>query len=259
MKQLTTYLTVIGMMLMLFAAALTFAQSESQSAKKPYQPNGSQGSLTGTVSLSGTAPGPKQIDMSADPVCYENNPKPLTEFIVVKDGRLANALIYVKAGAALEDLSFETPDANVVLDQRGCRYVPHVLGVQVNQTLEIRNSDNTRQNVHAMPKNDPDWNQSQVPSSEPLTHRFTHAEIAVPFKNNQHPWMKAYVGVFANPFFAVSDRNGAFTIEGLPPGNYTIAAWHADFGEKTLDVTIYPGSHQGFDFVFDIGERKVVH
>src|SRR5713101_2989135 len=184
MKQLkSTRFPALG--LMFFGVALTFAQSESQSTKKPYQPNGSEGSLTGTISLSGTPPRPMQIDMSADPVCYEENPKPLTEFIVAKDGRLANVLVYVKSGEALEGLTFETPATNVVLDQRGCRYLPHVLGVQVNQTLEIRNSDNTIQNVHAMPKNNPDWNQSHVPLSEPLTHRFMHSEIAVPVKDNQ--------------------------------------------------------------------------
>ncbi|HMG73899.1 MAG TPA: carboxypeptidase-like regulatory domain-containing protein [Pyrinomonadaceae bacterium] len=175
MKQAkTTQLTVFGMALMLLAVASTFAQSESQSTKKPYHRNGSEGSLTGTVSLSGAAPKPRQIDMSADPVCYENNPKPLTESIVGTDGHLANVLIYVKTSAALEGLSFEVP---------------------------------------------------------------------------------AYVGVFSHPFFAVSDSKGAFTIEGLPPGNYTFAAWHEEFGEKSFDVTIYPNSLQNLDVNFDMADR----
>jgi len=254
MKRLkTSYLMALGKTLMLFSIVLTSAQSKSQTTKKPYQPNGSEGSLTGAVSLTGTPPGPMRIDMSADPLCYENNPEPLTEFIVVTDGRLANALIYVKTGAALEGLSFETPATNAVLDQRGCRYVPHVLGIQVDQTLEIRNSDNTTQNVHATPKNNLDWNQSQAPFSKPLTTKFTQSEIAIPFKDNQHPWKKAWISVFKHPFFAVSDNKGAFTIEGLPPGDYTIVAWHEQFGEKELNVTIYPGSHQTFDFVFEVG------
>jgi hypothetical protein len=260
MKQLKmSYFLALGMILMLSAIVLTSAESKSQSTKKPYQPNGSEGSLTGTVSLTGTPPSPMRIDMSADPICDENNPEPLTELIEVRDGRLANALIYVKAGTALDGLSFETPATNVVLEQRGCRYVPHVLGVQVNQTLEIRNSDNTTQNVHATPKLNPDRNQSQAPLSEPVTMRFGQSEIAIPIKDNQHPWKKAWVGVFKHPFFAVSDNKGAFTIEGLPPGDYTIVAWHEQFGEKELNVTIYPGSQQTFDFIFDMGERKVGH
>src|SRR5437773_6832935 len=259
MKRSATMYPPVAMVLVLFEHLLVFPQSEPQSTKKTYQPNGSEGSLAGTVSLSGTAPWPMRIDMSADPVCHENNPKPLTEFIVAKDGRLANVLVYVKSGDLLEGLSFETPTTSAVLDQHGCRYLPHVLGVQVNQTLEIRNSDKTIQNVHAMPKNDPDWNQSHAPLSEPLTHRFKHAEIAVPFKDNLHPWKKAYVGVFTHPFFSVSNRKGVFTIEGLPPGNYTIGVWHEEFGEKTLEVTIYPGSHQSLDISFDMAERKVLH
>jgi hypothetical protein len=259
MKRSTTCLTVSGAMLMLLAVALTFAQSESQSTKRVYQPNGSEGSFKGTVSLSGTPPSPYKIDTSADPVCDQTNPNLFTEYLEVSGGRLANVLIYVKTGAALEGLTFETPATNVVLDQRGCRLVPHVLGIQVNQTFEVRNGDNTTHNVHATPKNNVDWNQSQAPLSEPLMTRFTHTEIAIPIKNNQHPWMKAYVGVFAHPFFAVSDSKGAFTIEGLPPGNYTIATWHEEFGEKTIDVTVYPGSHQSLDFNFDMAERKVKH
>jgi hypothetical protein len=91
-----------------------------------------------------------------------------------------------------------------------------------------------------------------------LTKRFTLSEIPIPFKDNQHPWKKAYVAVFAHPFFAVSDNQGAFTIEGLPPGNYTIAAWHEEFGEKTFEIAIYPGSQQSLDINFDMVDRKVV-
>jgi hypothetical protein len=215
--------------------------------------------LRGTVSLLGTPPEPMQIDMSADPPCYEANPYPLTEYFVGADGRLANVLIYVKQGAALEGLAFETPATDALLDSRGCRYEPHVLGVQVNQRLEIRSFDKTTQNVHAMPKNNPDWNQSQVAFSPPLTTKFAHAEIAIPFKSNQHPWMKAWVGVFSHPFFAVSDSRGTFTIEGLPPGNYTIGVWHEEFGEKTFDVTINPSSRPTLDVSFNMAERKIVH
>src|SRR5258706_16308681 len=133
MKQSTTCMTVSGTMLILLAVVLTFAQSESQSTKKVYQPNGSEGSFKGNVSLSGTAPGPYKIDMSADPVCDQTNPNLFTEYLEVSNGRLANVLIYVKTSAALEGVTFDTPATIVVLDQRGCRYLPHVLGIQWNQ------------------------------------------------------------------------------------------------------------------------------
>jgi plastocyanin len=254
-RQKTTGRTVFAITSMLLAVAW-ISQADPQSTKKPYQPNGAEGSLVGNILLSGTPPRPLQIDMSTNPDCYKANPNPLTEFLVVSDGKVANVLIYVKSGEALAGLSFETPTTNVVLDLRGCRYAPHVLGVQVNQTLEIRNSDDMYHNVHAVPKNNLDWNQTLVPSSEPLKHRFTHSEIAVPLKNNQAPWMKGYVGVFAHPFFAVSDRKGAFTVEGLPPGTYTIAAWHEYLGEKTMEVTIYAGSRQRLDVNFDMADRR---
>ena len=257
MKRQKTLWPAVTVVLMLFAVTLTWGQSESQATKKPYQPNGSEGYVTGSVSLLGIAPRATRIDMSADPACYEHHPNPRTEVFVVEDGRLANAFIYVKGGTSLDGLSFQTPATSIVLDQRGCFYVPRVLGLQMNQTLEIRNSDNTVQNVHPRPKNNPEWNQSQAPSSQPLMMRFTNEEIPIPFKDNQHPWKMAYVGVFAHPFFAVSNRKGEFTIEGLPPGNYTIAAWHEQFGEKTFEVTVYPRSTQSLDIRFDMADRKI--
>jgi hypothetical protein len=251
--------TVCGLILIFLAATFAWAQRDSQSAKTTYRRNGGEGSLAGTISLSGIPPDPKRIDASADPICYEANPDPLTEYFVGAEGRLANVLVYVKSGAALESLNFETPATNVVLEQRGCQFIPHVLGLQLNQTLEVRNGDRTTQNVHATPKNNPDRNQSQAPFSEPVTMRFGNPEVAIPIKDNQHPWKKAYVGVFTHPFFSVSDRKGAFTIEGLPPGNYTIGAWHEEFGEKTFEVTIYPGSPQSLDISFDVADSKFRH
>lgn len=238
---------ILGLAILLSGVSPT--QSKSQS-KHPYQRVGNEGSVSGVISFSGRPPARKRIAMDADPSCVKANSRALTEDTLVVRGRLANVLVYVKSGSALSDLTFDTPPTPVVLDQRGCRYAPHVLGARVNQVLEVRNSDPTIHNVHPTPKNNVQWNQSQMIMGPPLRVTFAHSEVAVPIKCDQHPWMKAYLGVFAHPFFMVSDRTGRFTIEGLPSGNYTIVAWHERFGEKTVDVTITSQSSQSANFEF---------
>jgi len=128
-----------------------------------------------------------------------------------------------------------------------------VLGVMVNQNISITNSDPTTHNIHFMPATNPDWNQSQVNGAAALTHKLAHAEVLVPVKCNQHPWMKSYVGVLKHPFFAVSAEDGSFTINGVPPGKYTVVAWHeggAKGTEKTMEVTVPAKGAATADFSF---------
>jgi hypothetical protein len=128
-----------------------------------------------------------------------------------------------------------------------------VMGAMVNQKLNITNSDPTQHNIHFTPKNNPDWNQSQPNGAPALTHSFARSEVLVPVKCNQHPWMKAYVGVLKHPFFAVSAEDGTFTIKGVPPGTYTVAAWHeggATGTEKTMSVTVPASGSAKADFAF---------
>ena len=227
------------------------AQSESQPAKRPYKRDGNQSMITGTVSFLGRQPRPWRLDMSADSVCASMNPRTFLQTVIVRRNRLTNAFVYVKSGSALDELSFETPSNPALLDQRRCSFIPRVSGIQVNQMLEVRNSDPTVHNVHEVPKNNPDWNQSQPTGAKPLVTRFARPEVMVPIKCNQHPWMKAYVGVLRHPFFAVSASNGTFRIEGLPPGDYTIAVWHERLGEKTSQITVSAGSQSRLDFKFE--------
>jgi plastocyanin len=243
--------TAVVLIFAFFMSASPPAQSDSQSTKRPYQRTLNEGVIAGTVAFIGRPPAPRRIDMSTDPICAKSDPRAFMEDIVVRRGRLVNVFVYVKTAPVLEGLSFDTPSSPVVLDQRACRFVPHVFGIQVSQTLETRNSDPTIHNVHAVPMNNPDWNQSQPPGGEPIVSKFGHPDVMVPIKCNQHPWMKALVGVLPHPFFAVSDRNGNFRIEGLPAGKYTIAAWHERFGEKTSEVTVSPGPQSRLDFVFN--------
>jgi polysaccharide lyase family 4-like protein len=223
--------------------------------------SGPTGSVTGVVSFNGTAPAPKKIDSSADPVCGQRNPNLETEDTVVKDGKLANVFVYIKDGTTTDgkkvgDFKWETPTTAAQLDQNGCHYRPHVLGVQTNQKISITNSDPTTHNIHPTPKQNPEWNQSQPNGAAPIEKSFARYEVLVPVKCNQHPWMKSYIGVMKTPFFAVSADNGSFTIKGVPAGTYTLAAWHeggADGTTKTVQVTVPANGSATADFAFEGG------
>jgi plastocyanin len=225
---------------------------------KAYTSKGDEGSITGKVSYTGAAPEAKKIDTSADAACTSKSPNLTTEDWVIKDGKLANTYVYIKDGTLADgskigDYTFDTPSAAATLDQNGCHYKPHVLGVMVNQPITITNSDPTTHNIHFTPKNNPDWNQSQPNGAAPLTHKLARAEVLVPVKCNQHPWMKSYVGVTKHPFFAVSGEDGSFTIKGVPAGKYTVVAWHeggANGTEKPMEVTVPAKGAATADFSF---------
>lgn len=202
--------------------------------------------ISGTVNFTGKVPAAQKIDMSLDPACKGSN---YAENLVVKDGKLANAFVYVKKG--LEGKRFEAPSAEPArLEQRGCRYVPHVLGVMAGQKLEITNSDATTHNVHPMPREERGFNAAQSPDAPPVMHTFTKPEIMMPVKCNVHPWMRAYINVVDHPFFAVTGEDGRFELKGLPPGTYTIAAVQEDLGEQEETVTVAPKQDTQVSFSF---------
>ena len=204
------------------------------------------GSVTGTVRFEGRAPAPQPIKMDSDPYC-EKQPPNATESVVVGDGSgLQNVFVYVKDG--LGTRTFPVPAAAVVLDQKSCRYVPHVLGIQVGQTLEILSSDNTLHNVHAIPQQNREFNMAHQLAGIKHTHVFSTKEVMVPFKCDVHKWMNAFIGVVDHPFYAVTPGNGHFELKGLPPGTYTIEAWHEKLGTQTQTVTI--GEKQTSDISF---------
>ena len=224
-----------------------------------YKTTGDEGTITGSVAFAGTAPEPKKIDTSADAQCSAKSPNLTAEDWVVKDGKLAYTFVYIKDGTTSDgkkigDYTFATPSSAVTLDQNGCHYRPHVLGVMVKQPINITNSDPTTHNIHFTPSKNSDWNQSQPNGAAPLNHTLNVAEVMVPVKCNQHPWMKSYVGVMKHPFFAVSAEDGTFKITGVPPGKYTVVAWHeASAGpgtEKTMEVTVPAKGSATADFSF---------
>jgi len=184
--------------------------------------------LTGKVTLKGTPPAEKTIDFSDNPQCANMHPTVTTTrwYVVGKDNGLKDVFVYISKGC--EGKSFPIPAEPAVLDQDKCAYQPYVLGVMVGQTLNVKNSDPILHNVHAIPKvagneefNIPQANQGQVNSKI-----FTKPEIMVKFKCDVHQWMFAYVGVVDNPFFAVTDADGNFKIPNVPPGEYTLTAYH---------------------------------
>ena len=206
-------------------------------------------SVSGTVKFDGAAPKPAKIDMSQDSNCAGSN---TAENIVVSGGHPENVFIYVKDG--LGTRTFAVPTEAVTVKQSGCKYAPHVLGVMAGQPIKIVNSDPTTHNIHPTPKDNREWNESQAPQAPPLEKTFAREEILLPVKCNQHPWMRMFVNVVKNPFYAVSGPDGKFEIKGLPPGDYTIAFVHEKLGEqdqkvtlaakdsKTVDVTFKPGT-----------------
>ena len=195
------------------------------------------GSVTGKVTFRGTPPKAETIRMAADPACAAAGVTNTSETaIVAADGALANVFVYVKD--ALDGYTFDVPAEAVVLDQKGCRYIPHVFGVRVGQPVEFLNSDATLHNVHAMPMTNAEFNRGEPTQGMRVRQTFTKPEIMVPIKCNIHGWMTSYAGVMAHPFFAVSSADGSFSLQGLPPGTYTIEAWHELYGTQTQQVTI---------------------
>ena len=204
--------------------------------------------ISGVVKFDGAAPKPTKIDMSQDPACKGTNE---TETVVVDGGNLSNVFVYVKDG--LGNYAFDVPKTPGKLDQQGCRYHPHVLGVMAGQTVEIINSDNTTHNIHPAPKDNREWNESQPPKGAPLDKDFARQEVLIPVKCNQHPWMKMYIGVVKSPFFAVTSKDGKYELKGLPPGTYTIAAVHEKYGEVDQTVTVAAKDSKTQDFTIKAG------
>jgi len=264
LKQTKVWLAMtLGLALLTLGSACSKApegtkEGETSPSAKTWTPKGNEGTVTGVVAFTGTPPAPKKIDTSADPVCGKESPNLTTEEAVIKDGKVANVFVYIKDGTLADgtkiaDYGFTVPTQAVTLDQHGCHYRPHVIGLQTNQKLSITNSDPTQHNIHPTPKNNPEWNQTQPNGAPPIEKTFARAETLIPVKCNQHPWMKAYIGVLKHPFFTVTAEDGTYTLKGVPAGKFTVVAWReggATGTEKTMEVTVPASGSAKADFSF---------
>ena len=257
--------TWVGLLGMVLAASVVACGGGSQDAAKPADSaapaaagasgGGGQvdpataGDVKGVVSFDGVAPKNDLIKMNADPVCVKANKDPQSQVTyAVTDGKLANVFVYVKDG--LGNYTYDPPAGAPQIDQKDCQYHPHVFGMRVGQSVEIMNSDPTLHNIHALPKGNSEFNTGQPIQGMKTKHIFDKQEVMVPFKCDVHGWMNAYVGVMDHPYYAVTDKDGKFDLPNLPPGTYTIEAWHEKLGVQTASVTIGAKESKEITFSF---------
>ena len=205
--------------------------------------------VTGTIKLDGTAPHQKGIDMSKEPSCaaiHKDKPVTTENVVVGANNGLANVVVYISEGLTGNEAA---SSASPTWDQKGCQYIPHVIALDAGQHFKVINSDQTSHNIHPQPTKNSEWNKSQPPGSPPFDVTWSNVEVAIPVKCNIHPWMHGYMAVVKGPT-GVSDDNGSYKLENVPPGNYTLTAWQETYGTQTAKVTVAAGKAATADFTF---------
>ena len=236
---------ILSLLVVISIAVLTVNQGVSAAAN---------GSIAGTVKLSGTAPHMRGIDMSKDPYCvkqHENSPIKMENVVVGTGDGLENVVLYLSQGLTGNEASM-VPSQQPVFDQKGCQYIPHVLAMDVDQKFQVISSDQTTHNIHPLPdalKGNIPWNKSQPPGAPPIVTSWKNEEVAINVKCNIHPWMHGYFVVVKGPY-ATTDDKGTYTIENVPAGSYTVTAWQEEYGTQTAQVTVAAGSAAKADFTF---------
>jgi len=250
---------------LLVVAAMTACGGGDQSkSAKPESPSAAPdgkkvdsataGSIAGRVVIDGDVPQNASIRMTSDPACASAHKDGTSQqaTYAVKDGGLDNVFVYIKDGLDTKYV-FQTPTEPVTIEQKGCEYVPHVLGVRVSQPIEIVNDDNTMHNVHGLPEANREFNYGQAMQGLKNTVTFTAPEVLIPLKCDVHSWMNAYVGVVNHPYFAVTADGGKFDLRSVPPGTYTVEAVHEKLGKQTQTVTLGDKDDKQITFTFKAG------
>jgi hypothetical protein len=205
--------------------------------------------VKGVAKFTGTMPPAIRLSMNADPSCAKLHPSGLTaeDTIAGADGGLQNVVVFVSEGLA--DRTYDLPQQPAVMEQKGCVYQPHVVAMRANQELDVLNNDAVTHNLHPVPTNNRELNRAQAPGTR-VDMTFAREEIAIPMKCNVHPWMRSYIAVFKHPYFVVTGKGGRFELNNLPPGNYTIQAWHEKLGTSTQKISVGQGETKELEFVF---------
>jgi plastocyanin len=214
---------------------------------------GAAGSVTGTITFEGKAPALRPLAMDADPACAKKHTGPVAnEMLALGSGNtMGNILVFVSKGLPAGK-TWPVPKTPVTLDQNGCVYKPHVMGIMVGQTYRILNNDGVLHNIHTLPKINASFNKGMPPTLKEATTVFAKPEDVFHIKCDVHPWMSAYIAVFTHPFFSATATDGKFTITGLDPGTYEITAWHERLGTQTASVTVGASDTKTQNFTFKL-------
>jgi hypothetical protein len=234
--------------------------SSSEAPSAPEKPAGplltldptTTGTISGAVTFSGTPPAPPNIDMAAAPPCLKLNPTHTAPTVVTgAGGGIQNVVVYLKSG--LGNYHYDTPQAAAIIDQKGCMYVPRVVALMTNQPFEVQNDDPVLHNIHVVLKNSRSWTQSQTIGGPPIMATFMQPEFASRIVCNIHPWMRSYLFVFNNPYFAVTTSNGKFELKNIPPGTYTLETWQEKLGVQDQTITVGPKDSKTVSFQYSAG------
>lgn len=227
----------------------TADQAPAVTSQSPVDP-ATAGNISGSVKFVGTKPKIQKISMSADAYCKTTHTGDVysEEVVVNPNNTLKFVYVYVKSG--LGALKFPTPAEPVLLDQKGCIYAPHVVAVQTNQAVKIRNSDGVLHNVNARPAKNQGFNMGQPVQGMESDKMFTSPEVMIPVKCDVHPWMHGWIGVQDHPFAAVTMDDGSFSLKNLPPGEYEVEAWHEKYGTSVQKVTVGAKETKSIEFTF---------